>query len=836
MTPMVADEERSPTVIVGLSDAEAKDRLARLGANEIPSERPPSIASRFTLQLRDPMALLLSAAAAVSWVLLHEVPEAIAIAAIVAANAAVTVIQESRAQGALEALKEFSQPRARVIRSGILKDVRASDLVIGDLVRVTAGERVPADLGLVVGEDLRVDESVLTGESRFVAKEVARDSVLLMGTFVARGSGTGEVIATGRDTAVGKIAVSLTTEKRRTPLQQELARLTAILGFAAIVAAAGAFAIMALAGAGDEGAVQRAFLTAVSLAVAAVPEGLATVVAVGLAVGVTRMAQRGAIVRRLVAVETLGTTTVLATDKTGTLTQNRLDVVDVWCPNGVAPERLTRVAGLCNDALTGQSSDDPLDLALLRWAGEPAVEDLCAGYRRIDALAFDSERRSMTVLVERSEGDRWVLVKGAPEVIVAASDHFGVEGRALSDTDADEVMAAAKSFAQRSLKVIALADKRAHSLDGGSGFILVGLLGLGDPVRPEAASAVADAQRAGVSLVMVTGDHPATASAVARDVGLAEDPVVTGSQIDDMGLPVDPLTTPIYARARPEHKLALVERLQERDHVVAVTGDGVNDAPALHRADIGVAMGASGTDVAREAADMVITDDDLGTIVHAIEQGRGIYTNTRKVVVYLVAANIAEVLVVVTALVVFPKLIVPLLPLQLLWINLVTDGLPAVGLALDPVAKTVMDHPPRPRSEHLVNRELAMGIGGRAVLMASACLAALFVTRSWGESWEMARTNAFMALALTQLAHASVVSALLTDTKIRNIRNPWLLVGILGGVAAQLVAVLWPPARELLSLVPMAASDWLLAIVAAVLPHWIAWFVRHARVGRRPTR
>ena len=773
------------------------------------------------------MALLLMAAAAVSALMLHEIPEAIAIAAIVVVNAAVTVFQESRAQGALDALQELTQPHARVIRSGVMKDVPAAEVVVGDLVRVTAGERVPADLELLTSEDLRVDESVLTGESRFVTKEPSRDPQLLMGTFIARGSGTGEVKAIGKASAVGKIAVSLATQKRRTPLQQELARLTGILGTAAVLAAVGAFAVMALTGSGEDGATQRAFLTAVSLAVAAVPEGLATVVTVGLAVGVTRMAQRGAIVRRLIAVETLGTTTVLATDKTGTLTENRLDVVDVWCPKGDR-KRLERVAVLCNDASAGSTSDDPLDLALLRWAGEPAVPELRSGYRRLEALAFDAERRSMTVLVEGRDGDRWAMVKGAPEVVVEASDLVGDEGHVLGVVETAEVMAAASGFAERSLKVIALADKRSEALDG-SGYVLVGLLGLGDPVRPEAKPAVADARGAGVALVMVTGDHPGTAAAVAREVGLDEEPVMTGSEIDATGVPADPVATPVYARARPEHKLALVERLQERDHVVAVTGDGVNDAPALHRADIGVAMGKSGTDVAREAADMVITDDNLGTIVDAIEQGRGIYTNMRKVVVYLVAANIAEVLVVLTALVLFPQLTIPLLPLQLLWINLVTDGLPAVGLALDPVPPTVMDHPPRPRTEHLVNRELAMGIGGRALLMAGACLVALAMTRSWGGSWEMARTNAFMALALTQLAHAVVVSALLTNTKIRDIRNPWLLFGISGGALAQLVAVWWPPARDLLRLLPMEASHWVLAIAAAVLPHWLAWVIRAVR-------
>jgi magnesium-transporting ATPase (P-type) len=647
----------------GLRPAEAAALLARYGPNELPAVRRDPWARRLARQLAEPMALLLLVAAAVSALALGERVDGVAIVAIVVLNAAIGLVEEGRAARALEALRRMETPTATVVRARTAQRLPARQVVPGDLILLAAGDRVPADLRLLESVGLEVDESLLTGESLPVPKhpvpppelghpagggldsEGGADSegMALSGTLVTRGAGRGLVTATGAATRLGRIAASLHQRAPVTPLQRELARLTGRLGGIAVVIAAAVFALMlvrtGLAGTGLE----RSFLAAVALAVAAVPEGLATVVAVALALGVRRMAAEGAIVRRLPAVETLGSTTVIATDKTGTLTRNRMRVEAVVLPGAepVAPaelasaarERVAEVAVGCNDATLDPPAGDPVDLALLEAfgrAGAPLPPKLAA-------VPFDAERRRMTSLLQEPH-ELVLLVKGAPETVLEhCSTVLDPDGRAraLDDDRRTELLARAAELAGRGVRLLALARRalpaRPLSLSRIDRFeeelALVGLVGLRDPVRVEAAPAVAEARRAGIRVVMVTGDHPGTAGAIAGEVGLTGEPsqdgaqrVLTGRDLRQAGFPPDPAAIPVYARVDPEQKLALVEALRAGGQVVAVTGDGVNDAPALRRADIGVAMGRGGSDVAREAADMVITDDNLATIVTAVRE------------------------------------------------------------------------------------------------------------------------------------------------------------------------------------------------------------------------
>ncbi|MBI4260059.1 MAG: cation-transporting P-type ATPase [Actinobacteria bacterium] len=830
-----------PDPSAGLTPEEAASRLAEHGANELPPPRRERLPARLLRHLGEPMSLLLIAAAAVSWLGLGERIDAMAILAIVVLNVAIGLVQEGRAARALEALRAMESPTARVRRGGHLAVVPARALVPGDLVLLAAGDRVPADLEVSDADTLEVDESLETGESLPVAKAARgrpgddgeRASVLLSGTLVTRGRAEGLVTATGPGTELGLIAGALAERQPPTPLQLELRRLTGRLGTVAVGVAVGVFGLTLMRTAASEGALERSFLAAVALAVAAVPEGLATVVSVALALGVRRMARSGAIIRRLPAVETLGSTTALLSDKTGTLTENRMHLETVTVglgdplpPGAVEPEALDRIAEvavLCNDASLDPRSGDPLDLALLDALGR-RLPEMQGRHPRTAGLPFDSARRRMTTLHEHPAGRR-LLVKGAPEAVLercaTVVDGPGAE-RPLSPEDRARVLGIAAGLAARGMRLLALAaatlpEAPADLEAAEDGLALVGMVGLRDPVRPEAPGAVSDFRRAGIHLLMVTGDHPGTAAAIAEEVGLLApgDPVLTGVALRDHGLPEDPLTVTVYARVDPGEKLALVETLRDRGHVVAVTGDGVNDAPALRRADIGVAMGRGGSDVAREAADMVITDDNLATIATAVREGRGIYDNIRKVVNYLVAGNLSEIAVVVVALLLFPALGIPLLPLQLLWINLLTDGLPALALGVDPADPGLLSRPPRRPSDRLLSLRRLGVLSVRGLLIAGASLGALVVARfAWNEPWTHARGVMFTVLVVAHLLYA--FAARLPSRAF--LENRALLAAVGMGVLLQLVAVSWGPAQALLGTAPLSPREWALVAVGGVAP------------------
>ncbi len=827
---------------IGLSAVDAQRRLED-GRNELPSPSTPSVWIRAFRQIREPMSLLLIAAAVVSAGPLGEIGDALAIAVIVVLNVVVAVVQEEKAVSALEALRSAGSPSASVIRDGQARTIPAAEVVPGDVVLISAGDRACADMWLLQGWALEVDESLLTGESLPVSKvtQAEADTTLPLadrawmvhsGTLITAGTGRGLVLATGPNTAVGRLATHLTVESPSTPLQKQLSRLSARLGQAAVAVAAAVFLLTLFRFGSGPGAVEEAFLAAVALAVAAVPEGLPTVVTLSLALSVRRMARHGAIVRNLPAVETLGSTTVLLTDKTGTLTQNRMRF-EALIPIGrerIEPAHMTgslgdavfRTVALCSDADIDPAMGDPVEIALLEPFPPDEVHRIRTNNRRVASQPFDSTRKMMSTLHETVEGFE-LLTKGAPEQVVSRSTLLMREDGStspLTRPDRDRILTEVEALAAAGGRILALALRKmdiqqTDLLQAEHELVLIGLAVLTDPLRPEAVATVGNVMDAGVHLVMVTGDHAGTASAVARAAGLTHEDgeVVTGSQLRTEGLATRLASTRVFARVDPEQKLQLVEAYQAEGHVVAVTGDGVNDAPALRRADIGVAMGLSGSEVAREAADLVITDDDLDLVTRAVREGRAIYDNIRKVVDYLVAGNISEVTVVLAGLAAFPGLGIPLFPLQLLWINLLTDGLPALALGFDRPRGGLGVRPTGPKTSQLLSGRRLLLLAGRGVLLAAGPIAALAVTRAAGGSWEEARTVMFIALVVAHLLYAFVVRLPAGGSFF----NGRLLLAIGIGLLLQVGTVLGP-FGDLFEVVPLSREQWLLAIGAGIAP------------------
>jgi len=826
----------------GLSSGDALRRLEN-GRNEIPTPPSPSWWRRVVHQLREPMSLLLVAAALISAGPLGEPRDALAIAVIVILNVAVAVVQEEKAATALEALRSAAAPTASVVRDGRSIVIPAPEVVPGDLVLLAAGDLVAADLWLVDTWSLEANESLLTGESLPVPKKHLPDAdmtlpladrtwIVYAGTQVTAGSGRGIVLATGPSTEVGKVAGHLSKKPTVTPLQKQLGKLSARLGQAAVAIAVAVFFLILLRFGNGPGAVEEAFLAAVALAVAAVPEGLPAVVTLSLALGVRRMARVGAIVRNLPAVETLGSTTVLLTDKTGTLTQNRMRFESVisFGQGPLAPAQMSgpigdavfRVVALCSDAAVDPPLGDPIEIALLGAYPPAEVHRIRASHPRIGGRPFDSTRKLMSTLHHFPSGLQ-LLTKGAPEQVLVRCKHLMTEDgtvSALNDAGRASVLAEVEGLAAAGGRILALAYRTLEHepedlKDSEKDLVLVGLTVLLDPLRPEAAETVNKVMEAGVQMVMVTGDHAGTASSVARAAGLSHEDheVVTGNQLRANGLPSDLGSFRVFARVDPEQKLELVEAFQAAGHVVAVTGDGVNDAPALRRADIGVAMGLGGSQVAREAADLVITDDDLNLVTRAVREGRAIYENIRKVVDYLVAGNISEVTVVLAGLAAFPGLGIPLFPLQLLWINLLTDGLPALALGFDHPRRELAFRPAGLKTSQLLSARRLSMLAARGVLLACGAIGALATARAAGGRWEEARTVMFMALVVSHLLYAFVVRMPLDG----NFFNPRLIAAIGAGLLLQAATVL-EPFRDLFNVVPIDDGQWLLAIGAGVIP------------------
>lgn len=794
----------------GLDPAEAEARLREQGPNEIQHERPPSIARQLLGQLRGPMVWLLAGAAVVS-AALGEAADAIAIAAILLINTLLGFMQEHRAERAMAALRGLTAPRARVRRGGRIMSIPSSEIVAGDLLVLDAGDVVPADARLLEASALRTNEAALTGESLPVEKSTSPSAVdaplaerfdhVFMGTAVAAGSGFAEVVATGMRTELGRIARLLTTARRQdTPLERRLARVgrTLLALCVAIVAAVAVIGVVR----GDDWFV--VMLTSVSLAVAAVPEGLTAMVTIALAVGVQRMASRNALVRRLPAVETLGATTVICTDKTGTLTTGKMRVREIWGD----PRAVLDAAAACSDAeLDATEQDgtgDTTEIAILVAAAERGIRrDAIETERpRESVLPFDSERKRMSI--RRADGR--LYVKGATDLLLPLSTS-GTEG----------VAEAARDMAARGLRVLGVATGAGETEEN---LELVGLLGMADPPRTEAIEAIDQARRAGVKTVMITGDHPLTAQAIARELGLLR----RGDDPDEV----------VHARVTPEDKLRIVRSWKERGAIVAMTGDGVNDAPALREADIGIAMGKTGTDVAREAASIVLTDDNYASIVAAIREGRGIFANIRKTLAYLLEGNACELLVMLGAAI--AGLPLPLLPLQILWINLFTDGLPALALVVDPVERDVLERKPRPPSEPILARRQWGWIVGMGLLEAGVVLG-VFVWALEARDLVEARNLAFSVLVFSEVLRAFAArSETLTLFEVGALGNLKLVGVVALTVLVQLALHHIPFTQALFQIGTISLADCALSLAIGFIPVSVREVLKLAmRLRRAPT-
>lgn len=794
VTSVVA--EFGTDIEAGLDDAEVAIRLARYGPNvliEPPRRSPLRI---FLAQFTDFMVLVLLGAAALA-AAIGEPRDAAAILAIVLLNATFGFLHEHRTERALAALKAMAAPRARVRRNGALRDVPASELVPGDLVLLEAGNVVPADLRIVEAVRLRVDEAILTGESHPVDKTAGgaegpaaapgdRLCMAYDGTVVTYGRALGVVAATGMGTELGRIAELLRgTEEGRTPLQRRLARLARWLAIAVLALCAVIFAAGLLRGVEPV----LMFLTALSLAVAAIPEALPAVVTASLAIGAHRMVKRHALIRRLPAVEALGSVSVICADKTGTLTQNRM-VVQAIVPASPGPELLTALA-LSNDAersTDGVVHGDPTEVALFEAAARGGAEKgvLLGAHPLLAELPFSPERGMMTTL-HRDGAGVVGFTKGAPErVLERCTSFLGDGGPAPLDPLAR--LGAAETLAEEGLRVLAVAYRRFDALPEPltsdtveRELTLLGLVGLHDPPRPEVRAAIEECAAAGIRVVMISGDHPATAGAIARHLGI----------------------TSVHARATPEQKILIVQALQDRGEVVAMTGDGVNDAPALRQADVGVAMGRSGTDVAREAAPMVLLDDNFATIVAAVREGRRIYDNIRKFVRYVMTCNSAEIWALFLAP--FLGLPVPLLPIQILWINVVTDGLPGLALAVEPEERGVMRRPPRPLAESIFAHGLWQHVIWVGLLMGSACL----LTQAW--AWRTGsprwQSMTFTVLALSQLGHLLAIRSERQPFTRDFFSNLPLVGAVLFTVGLQLATLYVPALNAVFRTAPLTAPE-----------------------------
>ena len=780
-------QELSVSMDAGLSQQEAQLRLEKYGANKLAEKKKKTNLRRFLEQFQDVMIVILLAAAAVSFVVAcfghdpMEFFEPLLILLIVILNAILGVVQESKAEKALDALKNMSAPHARVLRDGKEQLLDASQLVPGDIIHLEAGDFIPADARLLKSVSLKSEESALTGESVPSEKDADvpveenaplgdRSNMVFSGCSVTYGTATAVVTATGMQTEMGKIAGLLEGEEEtQTPLQQKLAQLGKYLGFVALAACAVIFVVGLLNGI----PVLEIFMTAVSLAVSAIPEGLPAIVTIVLAIGVQRMVKKNALIRRLPAVETLGSASVICSDKTGTLTQNRMTLTKVWVEgqsqlegisseNSPAARKLLQYGALCCDGSVTFGADgseqhigDPTETAILVAAHKNGMEQDALGkeYPRLAELPFDSDRKLMTT-VNRIDGELIAIVKGAFDMMATRC----VQGDLETAREKNDEMS------RQALRVLAVGYRKLDQLpqeltseELENGLTLLGLVGMIDPPRPEAKEAVALCRQAGIKPVMITGDHVVTASAIAKELGILSegDRAITGAELDamsDQQLDQEVEHISVYARVSPENKIRIVKAWQHRGQVVSMTGDGVNDAPALKAADIGCAMGITGTDVAKGAADMTLTDDNFATIVHAVREGRGIYANIRKVVGFLLGTNIGEVLTVFFAMILWHK--TPLLSMQLLWINLVTDSLPAISLGMEAVESDVMDHKPKPKDEGIFAHGLGIQVVLQGCMFALLTLVAFFLGERYGGSLEAGQTMAFLVLALTQIVQA----------------------------------------------------------------------------------
>ncbi len=857
----------------GLTSSEASSRLEKYGPNMIESSNKKSIWKKIFEQIADPMVLLLIAAAIVS-AFTGDAIECAIIIAIVVINAIMSIIQEGKAEDSVAALQKMSSPEATVIRDGQRGHVKAEDLVPGDIVVLETGDIIPADMRLIETSNLKIDESSLTGESVAVEKDASfttnedvgigdRENYAHSSSIVTYGHGIGLITGTGSNTEIGKIATSLDeVEDKDTPLQNQLKKLSKVLAILVIVVCIAVFAVGYLRGGAD---LLENFMIAVSLAVAAIPEGLTAVVTIVLSIGMNRMAERKAIVKNLLSVETLGSTTVICSDKTGTLTQNEMTITKIYTNDkeyevegsGYKPEGdirdenkkvvesddqiklLMTIASLCNDANLIRDGEeykitgDPTEGAMLTFAEKWNInqEDLNEKHPRIQEIPFDSTRKMMTTFHEL-DGKYYAMTKGAPDIIMKNSSNILIDGNLIefSDEKRKELADENNNLASQALRVMAYAFKPLESLDTDlttenieHDMVFVGLTGMIDPPRPEARAAVAECHASGIDVIMITGDYFETALAIAKDLGIADsrDQAMQGSELNDKTheeIMEIVKTKRIFARVSPENKVQLVKALEANDNVVAMTGDGVNDAPAIKNADIGISMGITGTDVAKDASDMILVDDNFATIVNAVEEGRVIFANIKKFVSFLLSCNIAEVLIVfISILLGLPS---PLTPIQLLWLNLVTDAFPALALGVEPAEPGLMEEPPRDPRESIISGEVKTNLIMQSIYITIAVLAAYIVGLKWifPDSIEGAHTMVFATLITSELLRAfSVRSTKYTLKELGFATNPNLIKAVLLSFSLLLVVMYVPVLTELFEIVSFT-WEWIPVLILSLIP------------------
>lgn len=839
-------EELQTSIEEGLTTGKADKIRETSGFNELNEKKKDSILKKFLLQFKDVMIIVLLVAAVVSVIVdPHEWIDSVIILVVVTFNAVLGVVQENRAEKSLEALKKMSAPMAKVIRDGKRTTIPSKDLVPGDIILLEAGDFIPADARLIEAHNLKVDESALTGESEPVNKitEVINEENIALGdmknsvfssTVVTYGRGSAIVTSIGMHTQVGKIAnLLLNEDTEQTPLQVKLAQIGKTIGILCLVICAVVFAIEMVSGLNAI----EAFKTSVALAVAAIPEGLPTVVTIVLAMGVQKMAKKNAIVRRLPAVETLGSASIVCSDKTGTLTQNKMTVVKTYLPElGVQNlddvlsnskvEEMAKYFSLCSDAEIIEEDGklvemgDPTETALVVLSNKfgNTKESLLKQYKHVDELAFDSTRKMMSVIFE-IDGKLVSITKGAPDVILERCTNFDKKYLEAND-----------EMASQALRVLAVAirylDKvpvEISSAELERDMTFVGLVGMIDPPRPEVKAAIAEAKGAGVRTIMITGDHITTATAIARDLGILEEGqlAMTGAQLEkisDVELINNIEKYSVYARVAPEHKVRIVNAWQRLGHVVAMTGDGVNDSPALKAADIGCAMGITGTDVAKGAASMILTDDNFATIITSIREGRGIYDNIKKDVRFLLSSNIGEVITIFLAsllgLLVGAEWGVPLLPIHLLWVNLITDSLPAFALGLEPTEADVMKRKPRPKNESFFAGGLTFSIAWQGLMIGLLTLTSYAIGNQ--VSHEAGMTMAFITLSVSQLFHSFNLKSDHTIFSKSLFNNKYLWGAFLVGLLLQFAVVYIPGLNTIFKLVALDFNHELIALGLAI--------------------
>ena len=850
----------------GLSPRQARQRLEQYGPNQLAGAPKKPLWARFLDQLRDPMILVLLAAAALSlissggedWV------EAVIILVIVVVNACISISQENSAEKALEALQKMSAPLAKVVRGGEQVRLETAELVPGDIIVLEAGDLVPADARILECANLKADESAMTGESVPVDKQAGevlppetvlgdRTNMVISSTVITNGRAVCVVTDTGMNTEVGRIAGMLMGEEdASTPLQRKLAEISKTLSFVCLAVCAVMFGVGML----YHRPILEMLMAAVSLAVAAIPEGLPAIVTIVLALGVQRMVKHNAIVKKLPAVETLGCAGVICSDKTGTLTQNRMTVTQVWTSGDRHRREVLTIGALCNDTVLspdGRTAGDPTETAFVDAALAEGLDKnlLEREMPRAAELPFDSDRKLMSTVHPLPEhpGRYRVMVKGAPDVLLSRCTHMLAGGAVpLTASLARDAEAANASMAEQALRVLACGYKDVDRLPSSpasqeleTGLTFAGLVGMIDPPRMEVKEAVARCYAAGIRPVMITGDHKLTAVAIAKELDIfrSGDLAITGEDLDFMPqelLEQDVDKFAVYARVSPEHKMRIVKAWQKKGMVVAMTGDGVNDAPALKAADIGCAMGITGTDVAKGAADMILTDDNFATIVKAVEQGRGIYSNIKKAIHYLLSCNIGEIVTLFLATL-FNFHQPPLVAVQLLWLNLVTDSLPALALGMEPVEPSVMSEKPRSASEPLFNRAFSIRLAWQGVMVGLLTLAAYwlgeYVLSDPSAADATANTMAFATLTFCQLFHAfDVRSETQSIARIGLTTNPAMNKAFLVGMVLQLSVLLIPPLMGVFQVCPLNGVEWLVVLGLSLTPLVVCETEKAVRRGR----